>query len=258
MKKILLLIVLLLLSCLFVSCDFFVTQSTELSTEVATTIQSNSTTVNTTTTSSQATTSEVVTTVASNEFAEFLAAFQRLSETTVYGHIYEKTQTLNGFVIYSNTVETKIVQSSPLLARRTVSEMTINDFNSDTQFTEVNYDLFYVATDTVLVEGETETSSDQVFSPISIDMDLSALLDVDNLSDWNIEGDTLRCTIDNDYALTTFGETVSSVYLEVDLSESNIVSVSLQYTIDGYTFNINNDFSYEAYNESIMLGYGVL
>jgi hypothetical protein len=268
MKRILMILAATLLTISILGCSLFPTFPTTGGLTTVTTITSStmsqSTGVSTTTAGITTTTGDITTTVTTttetttqaNPLSAFIEAAEELSDVVLYGHIYEKTQSIDGLVIFRDYFEKQIVTTEPLLATMHVERLRLNDFDAPEQFEEQEYDLYYFADQIVKSEEGVETPSDQMWSGIDIDIVQFELLDETDRSMCVVNGDTLICTIPASRAAVLFDTIgIGDVVITLQIAGTQLSSISLRYTLDGFSFEILHQFVYDPYTDAVMDGH---
>ncbi len=258
MKRLAIIMMVFLTSFVFIGCDFFniSTSSTESTTQ--TTTQSSSTSSELTTDSTGTTTSTDTTTtqlITEDEFTPFVLAVNNFNMSNVFGHLYEKQQMIDEFVIYSETQNVQMVSKEPLLVKLSYLEYHLADFDSDTQFVETEYDIFYNNNVATKVEDGNETILDQEFRTLAVMIDIASVVDKSVLSDWAVNGNVLTLTLTDEYAETLFEGQISEIEIAIIITGTDISSIKISYNFEGYTFYVNHQFIYEAHSIEIMEGH---
>lgn len=283
MKRIMIFLLMLVTMAALTACDFFINNSTTTTTRTTTAAltESSSTTVNqnttvsttkpvttstttatsttattnsTTYTTTTSTTTTTTTTITVDELEIFISAAEEMNTATLYGYVYSKIQTLDSFMVYQEYAKISVVSYEPLTAKVEYQVTNLADFDEEEQYHVTAYDLYFEGDNTFREEDGTRTDSDEIWTDIQMDIDISSLLDRTNFSNYEIDGRIFSATIPVAQASILFDESgLSDIQIEIGLDESNRLStVNISYDIDGFSFIISYQFIFDAFTEEIM------
>ncbi len=247
MKKLLVFALILTLTLSTIGCDFF-NQPTSKTTKQATL-----TTDNTSVTTTDSNISTTITSANLNELMPFITALDDFDSSLVYGHRYQKIQSIDDFVIYSKILDLKMVLLQPLNAKLSYYEQSLADFDSENQFNISEYDLYYFDDETIKMEDGVQSSSSEQLEFLEINFSFINLINSKDMLSWNINQNQLQFTLSDDLAQDLLKEEVFNISISITINEDRVNSFTLRYELDDYHFTIIHDFNYYLYPRDIMI-----
>ncbi len=232
------------------------TQSTTYTpSTTSTTTQSTTHLPTTTITITQSTTQ--ITTTTTTAFVASLSSYRSLAQAfnreEVFGLDYIMRQTLDGYVMMEVHTVVEIVSKSSLLAKETIALRRVNPLPAETEYDEKIDTYYYYPTRTVHV-SETETKEiDRPLDSMNLILGIVAFFEEEYILRYQVDETSITIEIKNEVTKQLLQiDNIQDLIIRIEQLDGKIVSLHIEYVIDGYDFEMDMQFSYIPFDESIM------